>query len=220
MLISRDRHKALGNDIEYKSWRNKVNKLIKQSKKDQYQTYIENNKNNPESIYKLFQEVGAGKGSSKGSNISSINHNGVHIEDPSELANTFNNFFANVAGKIKEPVTHSNHDKLKDFCDSKLPDNIKFSISNIEKDATGTDNIGPRLLKFAAPYIAGDISYICNHSINSSTFPRKWKEAKVSPLHKNGPHDEMLIITVPYQFYLFYQKSLKSMCMIVYQLIL
>ena len=155
-------------------------------------------------VSKNFQEVGAGKGSSKGSNISSINHNGVHIEDPSELANTFNNFFANVAGKIKEPVTHSNHDKLKDFCNSRLPDNIKFSISNIEKDqvlnylstmdsckATGTDNIGPRLLKFAAPYIAGDISYICNHSINSSTFPRKWKEANVSPLHKNGPHDDV-----------------------------
>ena len=203
-MKTRDRHKVLGNDTEYKSWRNKVNELIKQSKKDQYQTYIENNKNNPGSIYKLFQEFSAGKGSSKGSNISSINHNGVHIEDPTELANTFNNFFANVAGKIKEPVTHSNHDKLKDFCDSRLPDNIKFSISNIEKDqvlkylstmdsckATGTDNIGPRLLKFAAPYIAGDISYICNHSVNSSTFLRKWKEAKVSPLHKNGPHDDV-----------------------------
>ena len=61
-MKTRDRHKALGNDTEYKSWRNKVNKLIKQSKKDQYQTYIENNKNNPGSIYKLFQEVGAGKG--------------------------------------------------------------------------------------------------------------------------------------------------------------
>ena len=120
------------------------------------------------------------------------------------MANTFNSFFANIAAKVKGPVTHSNHSKLKDFCDSRLPDNIKFNISNIEKDkvlkylsimdsckATGTDNIGPRLLKFAAPYIADDISYICNHSINSATFPRKWKEAKVSPLHKNGPHDDV-----------------------------
>ena len=57
--------------------------------------------------------------------------------------------------------------------------------------ATDTDSIGPRLLKFAAPYIADDITYICNHSINSSTFPSKWKEAKVSPLHKNGPHDDV-----------------------------
>ena len=57
--------------------------------------------------------------------------------------------------------------------------------------ATGTDNVGPRLLKLAAPYISDDITYICNQSINKSTFPRKWKEAKVSPLHKNGPHDDV-----------------------------
>ena len=61
-IKSRDRHKSLGNDSEYKYWRNKVTQLIKESKKVQYQTYIENNKDNPGSIYKLFQEVGAGKG--------------------------------------------------------------------------------------------------------------------------------------------------------------
>ena len=61
--------------------------------------------------------------------------------------------------------------------------------------ATGTDNVGPRLLKLAAPYISDDITYICNQSINKSTFPRKWKEAKVSPLHKNGPHDAGVSLT-------------------------
>ena len=99
---------------------------------------------------------------------------------------------------------NSSHDKLSDFCNSKLPENTKFNINNIEKDkvlkhlstmdsskATGTDSTGPRLLKFAAPYIADDITYICNHSINKGTFPSKWKEAKVSPLHKNGPHDDV-----------------------------
>lgn len=167
-------------------------------------TYIENNKNNPGSIYKLFQEVGAGKGCRKQSNITAVINDGSSIEDPTEIANTFNNFFVNVASKIKEPVTNCNHDRLKEFCQSKLPENNKFNISNIEKEkvlkylsnvdvskATGTDNIGPRLLKLAAPYIADDITFICNHSINNSTFPTKWKEAKVSPLYKNGPHDDI-----------------------------
>ena len=125
-----------------------------------------------------------------------------HIFDQSNIFNMsqFSEVILFVGGNDASNMTW----KLKDFCDSRLPDNIKFSISNIEKDqvlkylstmdsckATGTDNIGPRLLKFEASYIAGDISYICNHSINSSTFPRKWKEAKVSPLHKNGPHDDV-----------------------------
>ena len=203
-MKTRDRHKSLQNENEYKWWRNKVNKLIKESKKNQYQTYIEKNKDKPGSIYKIFQDVSAGKGSKKPTDISSVKNNGKHIEDPTEIANTFNNFFVNIASKIKEPVSPSNHDKLREFCNSRLPENTQFSISNIEKDkvlkylstmdsckATGTDSIGPRLLRFAAPYIADDITYICNQSINSSTFPKKWKEAKVSPLHKNGPHDDV-----------------------------
>ena len=117
------------------------------------------------------------------------------IEDPTEIANAFNNFFVNVASRIKEPVTNSNHDKLKDFCRDRLPENTKFNIPNIGKQtivaylshldvskATGTDNTGPRLLKLTAPHIADDIAFICNHSISNSTFPNKWKTAKVSPL--------------------------------------
>ena len=51
--------------------------------------------------------------------------------------------------------------------------------------------IGPRLLKVSAPYIADEVTFICNHSITNSVFPSKWKEAKVTPLHKNGPHEEV-----------------------------
>ena len=51
--------------------------------------------------------------------------------------------------------------------------------------------IGPRLLKLAALFIAGEITFICNQSIAKSVFPSKWKEAKVTQLFKNGPHEEV-----------------------------
>ena len=51
--------------------------------------------------------------------------------------------------------------------------------------------IEPRLLKLAAPLITDEITFICNHSITNSIFPSKWKEAKVTPLHKSGPHEEV-----------------------------
>ena len=201
----RDRHKSLGNENEYKFWRNKVTNMIRKAKQEQYQTYIETNKGKPGSIYKLFQEVGAGKGFRKQLGIVSLNTDeNSHIEDPSEIANTFNDFFVNVASKIKEPAHPSNHDKLKDFCNNKISQDTAFKIPTVDKEkvlkylsnidtskATGTDNIGPRLLKLAAPCIAEEITFICNNSIRSSCFPDKWKEAKVSPLHKNGPLEEI-----------------------------
>ena len=192
----RDRYKALNQENEYKVWRNKVTRLIRLSKKEKYETYIDQNKNKPGSIYK---EVGVGKGCKKQSNIGPLKNGDKCIADDSEIANIFNDFFVNVASKIKEPVTNSTHNKLSEFCKDKLPADLVFEIPAIEIDqvlkflqtidinkATDTDTIGPRLLRLAAPYITDDITYICNSSIKTSVFPRKWKEAKVSPLFKNG----------------------------------
>ena len=200
----RDRHKSIGNEDEYKLWRNKTIKMIQKAKRVQYQTFLDNNKNNPSSIYKIFQEVGAGKGLRKQSTIGSVKVGDTFIEDSTGIANEFNDFFVNVASKLKEPVTYSNHTKLKEFCQTKLPEDVKFTIPSIQKEkvlkflstidinkATGSDMIGPRLLKVAAPYIADEVTFICNHSIINSVFPSKWKEAKVTPLFKNGPHEEV-----------------------------
>ena len=94
-------------------------------------------------------------------------------------------------------------DKLQQFCNEKIPSDTHFSIpkishENVEKflrninltKATGSDNIGPRLVKIAAPFVSDSITYICNQSIITSIFPDKWKEGKVRPLHKNGPRDD------------------------------
>lgn len=40
----RDWHKSLGNDNEYKTYRNKVTSIIKKAKQEKYKTYIEANK--------------------------------------------------------------------------------------------------------------------------------------------------------------------------------
>ena len=68
----RDRHKSIGNEDEYKLWRNKTIKMIQKAKRIQYQIFLDNNKNNPSSIHKIFQEVGAGKGLRKQSTIGSV----------------------------------------------------------------------------------------------------------------------------------------------------
>ena len=144
--------------------------MIRKVKQEKYQTFIEANKGNPGSIYKLFQEVGAGKGSRRQSGISSVNTDEKTVtEDPSEIANAFNDFFV----KIKEPINPSNHDKLKDFCKSKISQDTTFAIPAVEKEkvlkylsnmdiskATGTDSIGARSLKLAAPCTAEDITFI------------------------------------------------------------
>ncbi|MES9881523.1 MAG: reverse transcriptase family protein [Sedimenticola sp.] len=194
----RDKFKSLNNDTQYKLYRNKVIGLIKKSKKAQYTAIINENNNKPSSVWKLFKEVGASKRNTS-STIFALNVDGKTIESPEEIANEFNKFFVTIASKVKEPIKKSNFKKLNAFCNDRIPQDICFNIpeitnTQVEKylkaidvsKATGLDDIGPRLLKISAPYIADSITHICNVSIKSGIFPEKWKEGKVTPLFKAG----------------------------------
>ena len=202
-IKTRDRYQSLNEDILYRSWRNKVVNLKKKSKKSQYSAIINENNNNPSSIWKLFKEIGINKQKSNTS-ISKVKINGQECEDHNKMANAFNKFFVSIASNLKEPIENSNFEKLNTFCKNRVPDGTFFTIPQISVEtvekflkhidvskATGCDNIGPRLLKIAAPYIAESVTYICNQSIKMSEFPEKWKEAKVTPLHKGGTKDDL-----------------------------
>ena len=52
--------------------------------------------------------------------------------------------------------------------------------------ATGTDGLSIKLLKIAAPAIIESLTKLINICIARGVFPTVWKEAKVTPLHKNG----------------------------------
>ena len=62
-MKDRDKYKLNGNIETYKIIRNKVSSLIEQAKKRTYQMKIEEGKDDPKTIWKLFKELGAnGKG--------------------------------------------------------------------------------------------------------------------------------------------------------------
>ena len=124
---------------------------------------------------------------------------GKEYTDPLEIANEFNRLFVNVASKLKEPTLQPNFERLEKICDEHVPNDTEFSIPCLTKEkvekylknvdlskATGSDDIGPRLLKLSASFISESITYICNKSIQNSELPSKWKEGKVTPLFKNG----------------------------------
>ena len=50
----------------------------------------------------------------------------------------------------------------------------------------GLDWINAKLLKEAAPIVAGPLSYIFNMSLKHSIIPTEWKKARVSPIFITG----------------------------------
>ena len=60
----------------------------------------------------------------------------------------------------------------------------------MKKKSAGLDNIPNKLLKIAAEVVAPSLTKIFIQSIITGTFPEEWKEARVSPLYKNGAKND------------------------------
>ena len=62
-----------------------------------------------------------------------------------------------------------------------------FLFKNIDiKKATGIDNLSVRILRLALPFTIIPILTILNQAIAEATFPKQWKTAIITPLHKGG----------------------------------
>ena len=120
------------------------------------------------------------------------------------LAECFNDYFINIASNLKEPLQPCDFTKLKNYINSKVPENIVFDLPNIDQNfvynflssldtskATGLDGIGPRLLKISSGVISRSIAFIAQKCIETCQIPTLWKQAKVTPLHKGGAKNEL-----------------------------
>ena len=138
--------------------------MIDIAKKETYQFKIEEGKDDPRSIWKIFNEVGMKNKENDKNMNSKIKLEENVITNESEVAEVFNNYFAS---KLKEPIINSDFELLNSFIGSKVPSNTDFQIPftnqtfirkfllnlNVRK-STGLDNIGPRILKLSANVIA------------------------------------------------------------------
>jgi len=65
------------------------------------------------------------------------------------------------------------------------PKEIEKIINSLKiKESSGCDEVSTKLLKINAPFISSPVSYLCNKSMLSGTFPTRLKCAIVKPLLK------------------------------------
>lgn len=121
--------------------------------------------------------------------------------DSKFVANSFNNFFLNVANTLVEKLEKRVFDEngIKSFYEKKGVTNDVFNIKPVsERDvykllssldvskATGCDDIPSRFLKDAATVIVCPLTHVFNLSIKDADVPTEFKIARVVPLYKKG----------------------------------
>ena len=192
LMTERDYHhkKAIKTDEElhwskYKRLRNTVSKKMKKAKSDYYSSRLTETQD-PKTMWKILKEIMPNKKTAVAPKTGSLS------------ALKFNHFFTSIAGKLCERF------RLSTFIKPQTPRvNNKFSLEEVNekfvcdelkrlksKKATGLDGMSARLLKDAAPVIAKPITYIINLTISTGEIPPELKEAKVTPIFKNGKRTE------------------------------
>ena len=168
---------------EYRSLRNKVNRLIKEGKQKHYQDLTQKNLTNT----KFWKEMT--KLIPKKLNMASIPKN-LTLDE-------LNTFFSEIGSKTISEVEQK---KKKAGIPWKGPSciydfeiqvaserDIEMNLKKL-KLTTNTDILGMdcKLLRLGSSIISKDLSDLINLSIETDTVPQEWKIARVTPIYKGS----------------------------------
>ena len=122
---------------------------------------------------------------------------GKTITDPKNIANEFNNFFADVGEKISN-TTHptktspesylqnQNHDVPDLTLEQTSPETIVNILKLLKpKSSLDIDGISMKLLKSLSNEISIPLSHLFNLSLSQGAFPLALKSSQVTPIFKS-----------------------------------
>ena len=183
---------------DYKTIRNQIIVLTKESKKSFYCNYFHDNNKNLRKIWKGIKEII--NINSKSSDIPSrIVTNGNLISDPTEVANSFNHYYSNVADSILQDRKYDGDGNFSKFLKQPpLPNSL--AISTVSKEeiiaiiskcikpykSSGPHSIPSNILLLIKDFIAEPLTKIINISMLTGSHPNLLKVAKIIPIFKKG----------------------------------
>ena len=183
---------------EYKTYRNYLNALIKNTKNDYYRSKINTNSNDIKKIYAIINEA---TNTSKGKNVLSkiLTHNDQTLSDPKELSNYINEYYTNVDGKMNDALgTPSNPFKPQNNCPFSMylkPTNCNEIIKHINSlkngCSSGFDAISSRSLKILHLHLLDPLVHIINLIFRTGRVPEKIKLSVVTPIFKSGNREKI-----------------------------
>ena len=128
--------------------------------------------------------------------------NDKELTNPTEIANAFNVYFANIGKNLAADIESSistdqsytaytqyllNPTKEKYIFRCATQGEVVKAINNLEKkQSSGHDGISNKVLKYIKNEIAKPLTLIINQMLKTGIFPNACKKSKITPLFKKG----------------------------------
>ena len=176
------------NHKNYKTYRNKVTNEIRKSKKsvtDKISNKLLDTNLQPKDYWRTLKQFIKPQ---QRSSIPPLNADDVILDDDSDKANLFNDYFTQQTSlddtHASLPATPlENTTTLSSFIITQDEVQETLKSLNVGK-AVGPDSISNRLLKELAVPLSLPLCDLFNFSLQNGQVPTSWKEANVTPIHK------------------------------------
>jgi len=136
------------------------------------------------------------RSNNKSTFINQMNHNNQTMNDAHDMANAFNNFFANVGPTTDKeipktpisPLTFLKNRVVNEFTfkETSIPEVMTILLQIDESKSPGPTIVPIKHLRIAAPIIVPHLVNVFNLSFKTGIFPDFMKLAKIIPIFKAG----------------------------------
>ena len=185
---------TIENEATYKTYKNKLTHIIRQSMKMHFKNKFELYKKDCRKTWNTINEVLKSKNKKHMVNDKFTTSEGTSITDKNEIVEQFNKYFTNNGSSLnaklpktgEDPIQHIKHNTASCFCAPTDPTEIINIVkSGNSSKSSGVDNIDPYVVQTIIPQIANQLAHVFNKSLQTCIVPDKLKIAKVIPLYKN-----------------------------------
>jgi exonuclease III/predicted metal-binding protein len=188
-----------------------LNKLLRKAKREYYATQFAKFSNDCKNTWKLLSQITGHKAKKseppsyfkKTIERQNALPEEVTITDDTQIANEFNNYFANIGPNLSAKIRYNGKKTVEFYLRSPTTKRFEFTpvtdldvlnlIGALEpKDSTGYDNLSSKSLIQLSPTIHSVLRLIVNKSLMTGIFPDKLKIAIVRPIYKGKDSDPHL----------------------------
>lgn len=179
---------------KYKVYRNKINHMIRQSRRLHYSRFFEENKTNSKKIWSEINNMLHRKNLGR-QQISLKDENGFY-SNPLDVANKFNNFYTSIADNLLKKLKRADK-KFTDymnnptvqcmFLNAVSPEEVSDLINELDiHKSPDIFGISSHFIKVLSPKITLVLTNLFNESFSHGIFPDILKVAAVTPIFKGG----------------------------------
>lgn len=182
------------NKTTFKTYSQRLKKIIKLTQKAQNNYIINNAQNKCKASWQIINNTNYIK-----EPITKISKQNILITDPYDIATSFNDFFIdqvqNTSGGRREASDRIiSLDTIPNsiFISPIITDDITRTIRSLKNTKShGYDGITTEVLKFVSNIIAPPLCHIINRSTVSGIYPNSLKRVIIKPIHKKNNKEEM-----------------------------